>query len=256
MFYLFIRISITALVVDYRIILGIFKSGSDSIYRSLKTTFVFKTINRIVSSRPSFFRGLTIYSPENTARFLMLYLSLFALMFLVGIFFTFIKIPKSTVSFRGFISHPPYFVISLVVTQATYIFVAYFKRPFYSTSLLRHLWKLVFACLIILDITVYSRLVHPLVKPGYGGGVVSSATLIARDSESADLIGNATGIRFKDGSSEPVFIIHISDDAFYFTTKYEHNFSSSHDYKDLIVTDKVSRVNKDRISGYVIQGFK
>lgn len=257
-YFLALRLVITALILDFRIIRSVSDEARHAVHNNLRDTWAFKIIDRVASLRfvGFFLRKLNSEGISNSIIELLSYAALF---FIFGAFYFFLSIPSSPIStseiLRAAWRHFPSCLVALFVVQLAYLAYFYFKRAMQSTEQLKNLWKVVFALLLLTDIGVYSFMFHPLVKPVFGGGVVSIVNLMPKDQASLALIKQTTGIKFTVNKSEAVYIVHSSDSAYYLTKQYELNYLSPK-LSDMIIHERIYRVQKELISGYEIIGFK
>lgn len=257
-YFIVLRICITAFILDFRVIISTQGVASKAIYDNLKDTRVFKVVDRIASHRYSGFL-FRKYSSERVTSTLIDGLYRAAFIFIFSVFFFLLSIPKSTITagqiLKAIFGNFPFYLGALIAVQIIYLIYFYFKKAMQTTEQLKYIWRAVLILLLVTDVGVYAFIIHPLLKPVFGGGVVSIVRLIPKDQASSELIKQATGIEFNMGKSDSVFVVHTSDSAYYVTKQYELNYLSS-DRETMIRHGQVYRIQNELISGYEIMGFK
>ncbi len=255
-FFLLLRIALAIFVVEHRFIRSTLKSAEEAVHQSLQGKWVFRILNRIASSRLAgfFFKG---YTSRGLAQKLVQGVGVVGALFLFGAYFILLKTDGTglRLNFDTLVAGLPFAIATLFMLQVVYIVSFYFRLTFQTAEPLHYLWQMVLALLVIIDIGLYSLVIHPLVKPAFGGGVVVQASLFASDADTSKLLDDATNIKFTSSTSSKVFIIHSSSEAYYVTSKYELNYSSR-DLENMIEHDKVYRIQKRLLAGYETTVFK
>lgn len=257
-YFIALRIIITAFILDFRIIISTQDTASKAIYDNLKDTRVFKLVDKVATHR-YLQKVLWKTSSEQVASTLIDGLYRAAFIFIFSVFFFFLSIPKLTITgeqiLTAILGNFPFYLGALIAVQIIYLCYFYFKKAMQTTEQLKYIWRAVLVLLLVTDVGVYAFIVHPLLKPVFGGGVVSIVRLIPKDQASSELIKQATGIEFNTGKSDNVFIVHTSDSAYYVTKQYDLNYLSPDENK-MIRHGQVYRIQNELISGYEIIGFK
>lgn len=253
-FFLLLRIIVTVVIVDLKLIWRTSANVEDTVHTTLKDWLPF----RILDSVAGWIARLPVvrhYVQPPTSRDVAKYVVL-GFYAVVGAFLIFtypILVDTRQLPPRPWLSAiialKPHVPIVLLLPQFAYFLILPFRMAFQSAPLLRFVWNLVFALLLALDVGVYSEIVHPFVYPVFGGGEAPQVRLIPKDDAARNTIKQTTNLHFDNYNSTPVFLIQSSAANYCVTSKYRLNFFATY-VGNMIEHDEIYCLKSDLISGY------
>lgn len=245
-YFLLLRVVAAAVVVDFRIVRRTHLVATKLTVRELRRSFLFKVIDEVSRVRlfgKALFGG---YTSEASAAKLINTVSLGSVFILVAGFGLVLAIPKIDMAWSLY--PPPFLFAGLFGIELAYFIYFTFNRLMRAVPTLAVLWNCVFAILLLLDIWFYSLTIHPLVKPIFGGGVVTTSQIIPKDDASRRLL-EGTGItRVSNGIASPLYILHSTEKSLYLTKEFKLDVFSRN-AENLISHSRVIQISKDLVAG-------
>lgn len=245
-YFLLLRIVAAALVLDFRIIRKTHSEATELAVRELRRSFVFRLIDE--SSSIPFLGKLVFggYTSEASAAKLINLVTLGSVFVLVAGFFLILSVPIDDTRWR--FSPSSFLVSGLVGIELAYLIYLLFNRPMRSVPRLSGLWNCVLAILLLLDIWYYSLAIHPLVKPVFGGGVVTTSQVIPKDVASKKLLEDTGVIRASNGIGSPLYVLHSTDKSLYLAKRFKIDIFAR-DAVTFISHSRVIQISKDLLAG-------
>jgi hypothetical protein len=245
-YFLLLRVVAAALVLDFRIIRKTSSEAAELALKELRRSFVFRVIDEL--SKISFLGHFIFgrFTSEASAVKLIQLVTSGSVFVLVAGFSLILSVPSDDLKWR--FAPSSFLVVGLVSIELAYLIYFLFNRPMSSVPRLTALWNCVLAILLLVDTWYYSLAIHPLVKPVFGGGVVTTSQIIPKDDASKKLL-EATGvIRVSNGMGSPLYVLHSTDKSLYLALKFKLDvFARNAD--TFIKHSRVIQISKDLLAG-------
>lgn len=245
-YFLVLRLVAAALILDFRLIRQTSLEATELTVKELRRSLIFKIIDEI-SKVPwigdKLFAG---YTSEAAAAKLIKSVTLGSVFVLVAGFGLILEMPR----FPGVwdLYPPPFLVVGLVGIELAYLIYLVFNRPMRSIPRLAGLWNCVLVLLLLVDIWFYALTIHPLVKPIFGGGVVTTSQIIPKDDDSKKVLEGSGVIRVSNGIGSPLYILHSTDKSLYVAKQFKlHVFARGP--KSFISHSRIIQISRDLLAG-------
>jgi hypothetical protein len=245
-YFLVLRLAAAALILDYRLIRKTYLEATELTVRELRRSLIFKVIDEI--SKVPWIGGILFsgYTSEEVAAKLIKFVTLGSVFVLVAGFGLIIQMPEPPGVWNLY--PPPFLVVGLVGIELAYLIYLIFNRPMNSIPRLAGLWNCVLVLLLLVDIWFYALSIHPLVKPIFGGGVVTTSQVIPKDDDSRKILEGSGVIRVSNGIGSPLYILHSTDKSLYVTKQFRLNvFARSP--KSFISHSRIIQISRDLLAG-------
>jgi hypothetical protein len=136
--------------------------------------------------------------------------------------------------------------LTLLTASVAWLWLSPAFRPQRS---LRFLWRLVFGVLLVWHVAFYSAVLHPILRPAFGGGAPYKIRLEPKNVESESVVLRLLEWEHVDVREKSLYLVHESPDFYYLTDEYQKRYGAKY-LPDVLQYGKLIRLDKSLVAGY------